>query len=414
MPIDKIQFVRWYTGAAIFVWGLVLLSPSGANGQSTVTELIASGSVWKYDATGTDLGTGWRAPSFDDGIWPSGPGILGFGETYITTTVPFGPDPSNKYRTTYFRLAFTVDFDPSLITQLQLLANHDDGAVIYLNGTEVARPAMPAGPISYSTFATSHESGNYDLNEISGHIGLLLPGPNVLAVEVHQTSASSSDLAWDARLIADTSQIQFLWSGGVTESSARVKARLLSEGIVARLLVDTDPLFSAPVLSSPDTALAADNNRVVDLTVAGLNPSTQYYYALELDGSVKTEKTGRFRTFPTAAVCITLFLLTGDILFENAALCCCAMGTLAAPVVYGSGLLDWSVRFKARRAKLFMRKRSVGVALVIVSALMITARLYLGAEFVTIGVEKYVYAGAIYILTGMATYLGYLGGKFIV
>jgi hypothetical protein len=101
-------------------------------------------------------------------------------------------------------------------------------------------------------------------------------------------------------------------------------------------------------------------------------------------------------------------------LFENASLCCCAMAAIGAPIVYGSGLLDWRVRFEKRRARIFSRKRTVGAALVLVSVLLIAFRLSLGAELTTVGAAKYVYAGAIYLLTGMVTYLGYLGGKFIV
>ena len=118
--------------------------------------------------------------------------------------------------------------------------------------------------------------------------------------------------------------------------------------------------------------------------------------------------------FPAASICITLFLLTGNILFENAALCCCAIGTLASPVIYGSGLFYWRIHFKKRPGKIFTHKKYVGFALISVSLVLISLRLLFWSEFVTIEAVKYVYAGVIYILTGMATYLGYLGGKFIV
>jgi uncharacterized membrane protein len=118
--------------------------------------------------------------------------------------------------------------------------------------------------------------------------------------------------------------------------------------------------------------------------------------------------------FPAASVCITLFLLTGAALFEDAVLCCVAIGTIASPVVYGSGLLDWQVRFKRRPARIFARKRYVGGALVLTSVLLIAVRLSLGREVATIGASKYIYAGVIYLITGMATYLGHLGGRFIV
>lgn len=118
--------------------------------------------------------------------------------------------------------------------------------------------------------------------------------------------------------------------------------------------------------------------------------------------------------FPVASAYITLFLLTGNTLFENAALCCCAIGAIGAPVVYGSGLFDWRVRFKKRRVRIFTRKLYIGAALVLSSALLIAFRLFMGDEFATVGAVKYIYAASIYLLTGMVTYLGYLGGKFIV
>lgn len=118
--------------------------------------------------------------------------------------------------------------------------------------------------------------------------------------------------------------------------------------------------------------------------------------------------------FPAASACITLFLLTGDTLFENASLCCCAIGAVGAPIVYGSGLLDWRVRFRRRSARVFARKRLVGALLVLAAVLLVASRLSLGGEITTAGAVKYIYAGAIYLVTGMATYLGHLGGKFIV
>lgn len=118
--------------------------------------------------------------------------------------------------------------------------------------------------------------------------------------------------------------------------------------------------------------------------------------------------------FPTAALFITIFLLTGDRMFENAAICCIAVGTIAAPVVYGCGLADWWVRFEKRRAKIFNRKRYVGAVLVVIAILLISLRIYAGDEISTNGTGKYIYAGGIYIITGIVSYLGYLGGKFVV
>ena len=47
--------------------------------QSAVTQTTtpsASGATWKYAQSGTDLGTAWRQPSYDDSAWSSGAGLF--------------------------------------------------------------------------------------------------------------------------------------------------------------------------------------------------------------------------------------------------------------------------------------------------------------------------------------------------
>ena len=147
--------------AALAMLGAVALvtwnTPSAAQ-----TIAIPLNSVWKYHATGADLGSGWTSPGYDDSAWPSGPGTLGYGDPFIITTVPFGPDPLNKYRTTYFRRSFEAVEGPAGVISLRLRVSYDDGFVAYVNGQEVARRSMPAGPISYGTFAVAHEAGAYE------------------------------------------------------------------------------------------------------------------------------------------------------------------------------------------------------------------------------------------------------------
>jgi hypothetical protein len=73
--------------------------------------------------------------------------------------------------------------------------------VIYLNGTEVARRSMPAGTITWTTRAIGHESGLfYEQIDLAAFTGLVVNGENVLAVEVHQVDAGSSDLVMDLAL----------------------------------------------------------------------------------------------------------------------------------------------------------------------------------------------------------------------
>ena len=157
---------------------------------------------WKYFDQGMDLGTAWKEPAFDDSSWPSGPGPLGYGETWIATTVSYGGNAAAKYPTTYFRRTFQAPIDPAAMDSLRLYANYDDGFVAWLNGQEAARSAsMLAGTATYATLATSHEGGAYQAFAIAP--ALLAPGTNVLAVELHQTSAASTDLVFDAAVDCD-------------------------------------------------------------------------------------------------------------------------------------------------------------------------------------------------------------------
>jgi hypothetical protein len=164
--------------------------------------LIASNSVWKYLDNGTDQGTAWRAPGFDDSVWASGPGQLGYGDGDEATVVSFGPDAANKFITTYFRRAFDVA-DASAVSNLVLHVLRDDGVAVYLNGVEVFRNNLPPGPISFTTLASSVavDENAYLAAPISN--AALVTGRNVIAAEVHQANVTSSDLGFDLALLVE-------------------------------------------------------------------------------------------------------------------------------------------------------------------------------------------------------------------
>ena len=168
---------------------------------SSVT-FVPKGSVWKYLDDGSDQGTAWTARGFNDAGWASGPAQLGYGDGDEATVVSYGPDPGNKYITTYFRRLFVVS-NAGPVTNLNLSILRDDGAVVYLNGSEVFRSNMPTGPIDYLTFASTvvggaDETSNYYQGSVTPSI--LVNGTNVLAVEIHQANVTSSDISFDLEL----------------------------------------------------------------------------------------------------------------------------------------------------------------------------------------------------------------------
>jgi len=100
--------------------------------------LVSTNETWRYLDAGVDMGIySWRSPSFnEDYRWQTGVPPLGYGVTPegqpVATTVSYGPDPKNKYITTYFRHAFVVT-NVAAISNLTLTLESLDGGVIYLN-----------------------------------------------------------------------------------------------------------------------------------------------------------------------------------------------------------------------------------------------------------------------------------------
>jgi hypothetical protein len=248
-----------------------------ARTTTTDTILLAKGSVWRYYDRGTVPGAGWNTLAFDDSAWTPGPAQLGYGDGDEATVVSYGPDINAKYITTYFRREFTVS-DPSLYQSVSLNVLRDDGAVVYVNGTEVFRTNMPAGSVGNGTLATTAVTGADETTTFYNaavNPAVLRSGANVLAVEVHQSGGTSSDISFDAELIASTNlQITrgpYLQLG--TPSSVVVRWRT-SGASDSRVLYGPDP--ANLLWSATDAALVTDHQ----VTLTNLSPGTRYYYAV--------------------------------------------------------------------------------------------------------------------------------------
>jgi hypothetical protein len=166
---------------------------------------INASTIWKYDRSGQDLGEEWRQINYNDAAWPQGPALIADETTTtvepIRTAISRLTDDGTYIKTFYFRGTFnwTDPIDPA--GKLQLRHVVDDGAVIYLNGKEIHRFNIAADAVvDATTDASGHENayeGPYDIP-----ITNLVAGKNVLAVEVHQSGGSSSDMVFGAELTA--------------------------------------------------------------------------------------------------------------------------------------------------------------------------------------------------------------------
>ena len=177
--------------------------PEAAKLHSKV-EVIAKGAEWSYLDDGSDGGQAWRQSNFDASAWKKGAAKLGYGDGNEATTVKFGPDSEQKFITTYFRRSFTIAAGMEVIS-LRAHILVDDGAVIYINGEEVARENMPQGTIEFTTEASNSVFGESEEQFKSKSLKstTVKEGENLIAVEVHQRGPSSSDLGFDLRLVAN-------------------------------------------------------------------------------------------------------------------------------------------------------------------------------------------------------------------
>jgi hypothetical protein len=84
------------------------------------------------------------------------------------------------------------------------------------------------------------------------------------------------------------------WSGAITDTTFTAAHYLGADTSGTRLVVSTASDLSAPVFSNRVNS----NAKTVKHTISGLNPDTAYYFGVEIAGTIKSDKKGKFRTLP--------------------------------------------------------------------------------------------------------------------
>lgn len=193
---------------------------AGWKSDGTITnerELISLNNIWTYYDQGSLDGEDWKGISFTtNSDWttsakgPYGYGTVGIeaGAADYTTTLDYGEDASQKRPTYYFRRVFYInDKLTEGLDAFQLKYYVDDGCIIYVNGQELTRYHMPEGKVTYDTYSTTYEGNTAYQGTINIPLSMLRTGKNVIAVEVHNTSASSSDIYFGAVLSRGSYQL---------------------------------------------------------------------------------------------------------------------------------------------------------------------------------------------------------------
>lgn len=181
--------------------------------------LIRMTNLWRYNETADLTGVNWTAPGYNDTSWPTGPALL-----FVEGAALPAPKstPLTLGRTTYyFRTHFTHLGSPAGAA-LSLQTVIDDGVMLYLNGKPLYPLGVDPANLSYGTFST-RGVGDAILEGpflIPGND--LLPGDNVLAAEVHQSGASSSDIVFGLTLDT-TYTLTSLYTPGAANSVRDVR-----------------------------------------------------------------------------------------------------------------------------------------------------------------------------------------------
>lgn len=242
------------------------------------TSIVASGATWKYLDNGSNQGTAWYGTSFNDASWTSGASELGYGDADEATVVSFGPSSTAKYPTTYFRKSVTIN-NPSSFNDFTLRVKRDDGIVVYVNGVEAYRDNMAAGAPAFNAYSAStcgDDGGAWLIATLN--TSLFVAGTNVIAAEIHNATASSSDITFDLELNGNLV--------GATASLTRTPYLQLATqtGIFIRWRTSSAVQSKVKFGLSPTTlndsvvVTATGTEHVVQLT--GLTQDSKYYYSI--------------------------------------------------------------------------------------------------------------------------------------
>jgi hypothetical protein len=174
--------------------------------------LLAYTNVWKYMQVSNLVAVSWKSTNYNDSAWPSGPGLLAFENNATINSLIHTVLNDPRIVTNgmvaghgdYFRLTLklTNSLNGYLITANAYV---DDGAVFYVNGNEVTpRIRMNAGTVTNATLANAQPPGSDATSPDTFTIpaSTFTVGTNVIAVEVHQNAATSSDIVFGFKLDA--------------------------------------------------------------------------------------------------------------------------------------------------------------------------------------------------------------------
>ena len=178
-------------------WQIIDLKTTAAGGTNLYPE-DAQARSWKtagFDSATSSI-PGWRSGTLP--VQAGGISHANFTNVPATLTglVAGGPNTVNTY---LVRNTFSMNAAQAAHPNWEFSILADDGCVIYVNGVERGRLNFPAGtplePDGLNGGGTGDESNYTTLS--ADLTGLLVAGTNVIALELHQNTTSSTDAGID-------------------------------------------------------------------------------------------------------------------------------------------------------------------------------------------------------------------------
>ncbi len=237
------------------VWAIVAPPPPPPAPAGAAAEIVKAGEAWRYQKGTAAPPADWTKPGFDDSKWASGESGFGYSsDAAETTSIKTRlDDMAGGYLSVFTRKSFAVA-DPKAIEKLTLSVAYDDGFVAFLNGEEVGRANIEGSPPAHDKPAGMAIEKTDLAVDLTPHLAKLVAGNNVLAIQGHNSAATSSDFVLSPSL------------------KAVVKPPVATETPAATAAKPGDELRKIEGLGSPVRAIAwsPDGKRVASALESGL------------------------------------------------------------------------------------------------------------------------------------------------
>lgn len=173
----------------------------GTFASAEVVYLNEASNTWKYfrgTEEASDPVSDWRQLVFDDADWTTATTPVGYGGGYVVNTALTGMQ--SVHSTMYYRNTFTIAAG-QVPESLSLRIKYDDGAIVWINGEEVARLNVPAGEVPFNGLASSdHPVGDWETITLNNADSYLNGGTNVICVQSINLTTPSGDYFFDAKI----------------------------------------------------------------------------------------------------------------------------------------------------------------------------------------------------------------------